>query len=55
MRVSWMEIKSNVWVLENIKPEKTLESRVTQAVLRYFRQVMRQERGWKVDESGKRR
>ena len=30
MRVSWMERKTNVWVLENIEPEWTLESRVAQ-------------------------
>ena len=34
MRVSWIERKTNVWELENIKPEWTLESRVAQAALR---------------------
>ena len=34
MRVSWMERKTNVWVLENMKPEWTLESRVAQAALK---------------------
>ena len=38
-RVSWIERKTNVWVLENIKPERTLESRVAQADLRYFGHV----------------
>ena len=37
MRVLWMERKPNVcMVLENIKPEWTLESRVAQAALGYF-------------------
>ena len=45
MRVLWMERKTNVWVLENIKPEWTLESRVEQAALRYFGNVVREERG----------
>ena len=45
MTVSWMERKTNVWVLENINPEWTLESRVAQAGLRYFRHVVREERG----------
>ena len=31
-----MERKINVWVLENIKPEKTLESAVSYAMLEYF-------------------
>ena len=33
MRVSWMERKTNVRVLENFKPEWTLESRVAQLLL----------------------
>ena len=36
MGLSWMERKTNGWVLENIKPEWTLESRVRQAALRYL-------------------
>ena len=44
IRVSCMERKTNVRVLENIKPEWTLESRVTQAALRYFGHVVREER-----------
>ena len=48
-----------VWVLENIKPERKLESRVAQAGLRYFGQVS-VERGMENDVvigamSGKRR
>ena len=35
-----MERKTNIWIIENIKPEWTLESRVTKA-LRYFGHVMR--------------
>ena len=57
-----MERKTNVdlWVLENIKPEWTLESRVAQAALRYFGHVVREERGMENDVmfeemSGKRR
>ena len=51
---------TNVWVLENIKPEWTLESRVAQASLRYFGLVVRQQRGMENDVmlgemSGKRR
>ena len=60
MRVSWMEGNPNVWVLENIKPEWTLESRVAQASLRYFGHVVAEERGMENDVmlgemSGKRR
>ena len=60
MRVSWMERKTNVRVLENIKPEWTLESRVAQAALGYFGHVVREERGMENDVmlgemSGKRR
>ena len=49
MRVSWMERKTNVWVLENTKPEWTLESRVAQASLRYFGHVVSEERGMEND------
>ena len=49
MRVLWMERKTNVWTLENIKPEWTLESRVAQAALRHFGYVVRQERGMEND------
>ncbi len=28
LRVSWMERKTNIWIIENVKPEWTLESRV---------------------------
>ena len=34
VRVSGMERKTNVRVLENMKPERTLESRVAQAALK---------------------
>ena len=33
LRVSWMERKTNIWIIENIKPEWTLESRVPKAAL----------------------
>ena len=36
LRVSWMERKTNIWIIENIKPEWTLESRVPKAALSYF-------------------
>ena len=40
-RVSWMERKTNIWIIENIKPEWTLESRVPKAALSYFGHVVR--------------
>ncbi len=36
LRVSWMERKTNILIIENIKPEWTLESRVPKAALSYF-------------------
>ena len=36
-----MERKANIWIIENIKPEWTLESRVPKAALRYFGHVVR--------------
>ena len=39
--VSWMERKTNISIIENIKPEWTLESRVTKAALSYFGHVVR--------------
>ena len=41
LRVSWMERKTNISIIENIKPERTLESRVTKAALSYFGHVVR--------------
>ena len=41
LRVSWMERKTNISIIENIKPEWTLESRVTKAALSYFGHVVR--------------
>ena len=41
LRVSWMERKTNMSIIENIKPEWTLESRVTKAALSYFGHVVR--------------
>ena len=49
MRVWWMETKTNVWVLENIKPTRTLESRVAQPALSYFRHVVTGENGMEND------
>ena len=33
--------KTNIWIIENIKPEWTLESRVPKAALSYFGHVVR--------------
>ena len=41
LRVSWMERKTNIWIIENTKPEWTLESRVTKAAVSYFGHVVR--------------
>ena len=41
LRVSWMERKTNIWIIENIKPEWTQESRVPKAALSYFGHVVR--------------
>ena len=41
LRVSWMERKTNMSIIETIKPEWTLESRVTKAALSYFGHVVR--------------
>ena len=41
LRVSWMERNTNIWIIENIKPEWTLESRVPRAALSYFGHVVR--------------
>ena len=40
-RISWMERKTNISIIENIKPEWTLESRVAKAALSYFGHVVR--------------
>ena len=41
LRVSWTQRKTNTWIIENIKPEWTLESRVPTAALSYFGHVVR--------------
>ena len=41
LRVSWMGRKTNIWIIENIMPEWTLESRVSKAVLSYFGHAVR--------------
>ena len=41
LRVSWMERKTNMSIIDNIKPEWTLESRVAKAALSYFGHVVR--------------
>ena len=41
LSVSWMERKTNISIIENIKPEWTLESRVTKAALSYFGHMVR--------------
>ena len=42
LSVSWMERNTNIWIIENIKPEWTLESRATKAALSYFGHVARE-------------
>ena len=32
LRVSWMERKTNIWIIDNIKPEWTVESRIPKAL-----------------------
>ncbi len=44
---SIVERKTNIWIIENIKPEWTLESRVPMAALGYFGHVVRAG-GWKM-------
>ena len=39
--VSWMDRKTNISIIENIKLDWTLESRVTEVVLSYFGHVVR--------------
>ena len=41
LRVTWIDRKTNVWVIDNIKPEWTLESRIVKASLCYFGHVIR--------------
>ena len=41
LRVSWMERKTNIWIIENIKSEWTLGSRVSKAALSYFGHMVR--------------
>ena len=41
LRESWMERNTNIWIIENIKPEWTLDSKVTEAALSYFGHVVR--------------
>ena len=43
LRVSWMDRKTNEWVVNNIRPNWTLESRVIKAALSYFGHVARSE------------
>ena len=41
LRVTWTDRKTNVWVIGNIKPEWTLESRIVKASLCYFGHAVR--------------
>ena len=41
LRVTWIDRKTNVWVIDNIKPERTLESRIIKASLCYFGHIIR--------------
>ena len=40
LRVSWMGRKTNIWIIENIKPEWALESRVPKAAFSYLGHVV---------------
>ena len=46
-RVSWMERKTNISIIENIKPELTLESRVAKATF----DTWCEQEGWKMTQS----
>ena len=41
IRVTWTARKTNVWVIDNIKQEWTLESRIVKASLCYFGHIIR--------------
>ena len=41
IRITWTDRKTNVWVIDNIKPEWTLESRIVKESLYYFIHVIR--------------
>ena len=41
IRVTWANRKTNVWVIDNIKPEWTLESRIVKESLFYFVHIIR--------------
>ena len=41
LRVTWTDINTNVWVIDNIKPAWTLESRIVKASLCYYGHVIR--------------
>ena len=40
LRVTWTDRKTNVWVIDNIKPEWTLASKIVKATLCYFGHVI---------------
>ena len=42
LRVTWTDRKTNVWVIDNIKPEWTLASMIVWASLCYFGHVIRE-------------
>jgi hypothetical protein len=41
LRVSWTEKKTNLSVLEDVKPKRSLEATILRLKLRYFGHVMR--------------
>ena len=49
MRVPWTEKRTNLSVLEDVKPQISLEGAILQLKLRYFRYVMRAERSLERD------
>jgi len=49
LRVSWTEKRTNVSVLEEVKPKRSLEATILKLKLRYFGNVMRAKRSLERD------
>jgi hypothetical protein len=49
LRVPWTEKRTNLSVLEDVKPKKSLEATILRLNLRYFRHVMRAKRSLEWD------
>ena len=41
LRIPWVERRTNTWVLNKVKPQQTLESRISNMLLKYTGHVMR--------------